>query len=415
MDLSSTYSLEDDTYWLSIRAQFPGLHSHINDIYLDSAASAQQPQCVIDTVNTYISQQHANVHRSLYDRAELATSAYEEARDCVQHFIHAASRNEIVWTSGATEAINIVAHCFTRAFMQTGDAIIISIFEHHANFVPWQQIAAHSGFTLHVIGLTSEGTLDYEQYDKCLNNRTKLVAMTHQSNALGTTVDIKRIIASAALVGAKTLIDASQSIVHSTINVHDLNCDFLVFSGHKLFGPTGIGVLYGKEALLTQMPPYNMGGEMITHVSLERTTFQPPPLRFEAGTPNISGAIGLGAAIKWLSHLPVQKRYAREKMLTALLIERLTPMPHVYIMGDIQALHAIVSLTFGDESVNDVATLLNEMHIAVRTGHHCAMPLMHALQLDEGTLRVSLTFYNTQADILQFCTSLKKALSILTG
>lgn len=397
-----------------LRSQFPALSQTVNDhplVYLDNAATTQKPQPVIAALSGYYQSQNANVHRAAHALSAKATQAFEAARGKVATFINAAASKEIIWTRGTTEAINLVAYSYGMHYLKAGDEIVLSSLEHHANIVPWQQVAAATGAIIKVIPLTPNAELDITAATKLISYRTKVLAITQLSNALGCLTPLTELMSLAKAVGAVTLVDGAQAVGHFPIDVQALDCDFYVFSGHKMFGPTGIGVLYGKAALLEQMPPWQTGGEMIKQVSFERTTFGELPFKFEAGTPNIAGAIGLGAAIDYLSALDRPAVAAYEQQLLQQLLDGLAAIPGVTIIGQPQM--GAVSFTIANQHPQDVATLLDMQGVAVRAGHHCAMPLMQALNLPQGTLRASITFYNNEADIEALLAALHQALELL--
>ena len=397
-----------------LRSQFPALSQTVNDhplVYLDNAATTQKPQPVIAALSGYYQSQNANVHRAAHALSAKATQAFEAARGKVATFINAAASKEIIWTRGTTEAINLVAYSYGMHHLKAGDEIVLSSLEHHANIVPWQQVAAATGAIIKVIPLTPNAELDITAATKLISYRTKVLAITQLSNALGCLTPLTELMSLAKAVGAVTLVDGAQAVGHFPIDVQALDCDFYVFSGHKMFGPTGIGVLYGKAALLEQMPPWQTGGEMIKQVSFERTTFGELPFKFEAGTPNIAGAIGLGAAIDYLSALDRPAVAVYEQQLLQQLLDGLAAIPGVTIIGQPQM--GAVSFTIANQHPQDVATLLDMQGVAVRAGHHCAMPLMQALNLPQGTLRASITFYNNEADIEALLAALHQALELL--
>ena len=394
----------------TLRLDFPILAQSVNDyplVYLDNAATTQKPQAVLDALNHYYQQQNANVHRAAHALSGQATQAFEAARAKVAAFINAPDTRQVIWTRGTTEAINLVAYSFGMHSLKAGDEILLSTLEHHANIVPWQQVAATTGAIIKVIPLTADAELDMEAAAGLFSTRTKLLAVSHISNALGVINPIKQLIDMAKAVGAVTLVDGAQAVGHFPIDVQTLDCDFYVFSGHKMFGPTGIGVLYGKRELLEAMPPWQTGGEMIKQVSFTHTSFGELPFKFEAGTPNIAGAIGLGAAIDYLSGLDRNAITAHEHNLMQQLLAGLSAMPDVRIIGHPKA--GAVSFVIDEVHPQDLATLLDMQGIAVRTGHHCAMPLMQALGLEQGTIRASVAFYNTSDDIAALLAGIDKA------
>ncbi len=384
----------------AIRAQFPALQQRVNDqplIYLDNAATTQKPLAVLQAMDEYYRRDNANVHRAAHALSSRATAAFEAARERVRAFLHASHSSEIIWTRGTTEAINLVAFSWGQSNLQPGDEILLSTLEHHANIVPWQQVAARTGAVLRVIPLTATGDLDLTAFYALLSPRTRLLAIAQVSNALGTVNPVAELVAAAKRVGAVTLIDGAQAVGHLPIDVQALGCDFYAFSGHKLYGPTGIGVLYGRAELLEQMPPWQTGGEMIQKVSFSGTRFNRPPFRFEAGTPPIAEAIGLAAALDFLAALPDDwRRY--EATLLQRLLDGLQQLPFIELVGTPSQQVGVVSLRLGDIHPQDAGELLDQMGIAVRVGHHCAMPLMESLGLD-GTLRISLALYNSEAEV----------------
>ena len=384
----------------AIRAQFPALQQQVNDqplIYLDNAATTQKPLAVLQAMDEYYRRDNANVHRAAHALSGRATAAFEAARERVRLFLHARHSSEVIWTRGTTEAINLVAYSWGQSNLKPGDEILLSTLEHHANIVPWQQVAARTGAVLRVIPLTTAGELDLAAFHALLSPRTRLLAIAHVSNALGTINPLAELIAAATAVGAVTLIDGAQAVGHLPIDVQALGCDFYAFSGHKLYGPTGIGVLYGRAELLEQMPPWQTGGEMIQKVSFSGTRFNRPPFRFEAGTPPIAEAIGLAAALNFIAALPDGWR-RHEAALLQRLLDGLRQLPFIELVGTPRQRVGVVSLRLGDIHPQDAGELLDQMGIAVRVGHHCAMPLMESLGLD-GTLRISLALYNSEAEV----------------
>ncbi|MGS2721563.1 SufS family cysteine desulfurase [Paraglaciecola aestuariivivens] len=380
-------------------------------VYLDSAATSQKLQSVIDITQAYYQEQAVNVHRSSHQLASAVTAEFEQARHKVQKFIGAKQAEEIVWTKGATEAINLVANGLGQSYFTAGDEILISALEHHANIVPWQQVAKKLNLQLKVIPVDAKGVIQLEQALKLINANTALVAIGHVSNALGNINPIAPIIKKAQQFNALTLIDGTQAVNHLQVDVQKIDCDFYVFSGHKMFGPTGIGVLYGKYHLLEQLPPYQTGGEMIVKVSFSESSFQPPPLKFEAGTPNIAGVLGMKAAIDFIQ----QHRQAMQKIEHSLyqaLLSGLNDIPEITLWGDTQHSISLQSFTVNNISHYDLAVLLDKHNIAIRVGHHCAMPLMETLGID-GTLRVSIGPYNTLEEIQTFVQVLANSLAKL--
>lgn len=398
-----------------ILKDFPILAQKINGnplVYFDNAASTQKPQSVINAISNYYKTFNANVHRGAHALSDQATQAFEQAREKVQTFIQAEHREEIIWTRGTTEAINLVAQSWGRSNIKKDDEIIVSNLEHHSNIVPWQILCQQKQAKLKVIPIKNNVLLDMAAFEKLINHKTKLVAIGHISNALGTVNPVAQIIKKAHEYGAKVLIDGAQSVAHLPINVQQLDCDFFAFSGHKMYAPTGIGVLYAKQALLEAMPPWQAGGEMIEKVSFDATTYNQLPYKFEAGTPNIAGAIGLAAAIDYLTQLDHKALLNHENQLLQYATQQAQSIDGLKIIGSDGPKAAILSLVFADHHPQDIGMLLDQQGIAVRTGHHCAMPLMDALGLN-GTVRASFAFYNTQQEIDKLFAGIKKAMSFL--
>nr|WP_293839672.1 family 2A encapsulin nanocompartment cargo protein cysteine desulfurase [uncultured Arsenicibacter sp.] len=384
-----------------IKADFPILQETVNGkplIWLDNAATTQKPQAVIDRISYFYAHENSNIHRAAHELAARATDAYEAAREKVRAFINAASTNEIVFVRGATEAINLVAKSWRAQFLSPGDEIIVSHLEHHANIVPWQQLAQQKGVKLRVIPVNDHGELLLDEYVRLLSSRTKLVAFTQVSNALGTVTPAKQIIDLAHQAGARVLLDGAQSVSHLRVDVRHLDADFFVFSGHKVFGPTGIGVVYGKEELLNQIQPWQGGGNMIKDVTFERTIYHPAPARFEAGTGNIADAVGLGAAIDYVSAIGMDLIHQYEHQLLGYATNLLKDVPGLRLVGTASEKASVLSFTLKGYSNDEVGQALNKEGIAVRTGHHCAQPILRRLGL-ESTVRPSLAFYNTCADV----------------
>ncbi|MDE0391843.1 MAG: cysteine desulfurase [Rhodospirillales bacterium] len=383
------------------RADFPILSRTVHGkplAFLDSGASAQKPRAVIDAISQCYEAEYANIHRGVYELSAKSTEAYEGARARVQRFVNAGSASEIVFTKGATEAINLVATSWGGAFLEEGDEVVLSVLEHHANIVPWQLLRKRTGIVLKVVPTDERGTFPLEAYEALVGPRTRLVALTHVSNALGTVTPVAEIVRIAHECGALVLLDGAQGIVHCPADVQAMDVDFYCFSGHKLYGPSGIGVLYGKEALLAAMPPYQGGGDMIERVTFERTTFAPPPARFEAGTPPIAGAVGLHAAIEYVSSFDPAAVAAHEHDLLTYATERLTEHNDVRLYGAAPGKAAIISFTMEGVHPHDVGTILDRAGVAVRVGHHCAQPLMDHFGI-AGTVRASFGLYNTRADV----------------
>lgn len=381
--------------------------------YLDNAASSQKPQSVIDALNTYYSAQNANVHRGIHWLSEIATELYEGARVKVQHFINAKTRREVIFTKGTTEAINLVAQTWGRANLKAGDVVLSTVMEHHANIVSWQIAAEQYGFTVRYVPFLPDGTLDQDAYARFLREENvKLVALTHGSNVLGTINPIAEMIRLAHQHGALVLVDAAQTAPHFKLDVQALDCDFLAFSGHKMLAPTGIGVLYGKRDILEAMPPFLGGGDMIATVTLEGSTWNKLPYKFEAGTPAIAQAIGLGAAIDYLNALDMPAVHAHEHALFTELYERLTELEGVQVIGAAQERGALAAFTMQGAHAHDIAQVLDQHGVAIRAGHHCTMPLHQHLGIS-ATARASLYFYNTSADVERFIQALYAAKKLL--
>ena len=394
----------------SVRAEFPILRAQVNGkplVYLDNGASSQMPQPVIDRLIRYRTSEHANIHRGVHYLSETATAAYEGARRKVQKFINAGEEREIIYTRGTTDAVNLVMHGYGRAFIGEGDEIIISQLEHHSNIVPWQMLRDEKGCRLRVIPCNDAGELQLDEYEALFNERTSLVAFTHVSNALGTVNPAKQMIEIAHRRGVPVLVDGAQAVPHLKIDVRDLDCDFYCFSGHKMFGPTGIGILYGKAALLERMRPYQGGGDMILSVSFEKTTYNVIPYKFEAGTPPIAAGIGLGAAVDYLEAIGMEHIAAWEHELLRYATEQVGRLEGVRIIGTAPHKAAVLSFTVQGVHPHDVGTVLNEEGVAVRTGHHCAQPVMQRFRVP-ATVRASFAFYNTFAEIDQLVSGLRR-------
>jgi cysteine desulfurase/selenocysteine lyase len=387
----------------AIRRDFPTLAQVVNGkplVYLDSAATSQKPQAVLDVLQAYYLHDNANVHRGIHELSRRATVAYEDARARVAAWIGATEPAEVIWTKGTTEAINLVAHSWGLDNVVEGDEIVLTVMEHHSNLVPWQLLAHRTGARLRYIELDDQGRLDLDDLPTLLNDRTRLVALTHVSNALGTVNPIRRIAAAAKAVGSLVLVDGAQGAVHTQVDVQDLGVDFYAFSGHKMCGPTGIGVLWARRDLLDVMAPYQGGGEMIHTVGRDMSTWAEVPHKFEAGTPNIAGAIGMGAAIDYLSTLGLEAIGAHEQRLMAYALERLADVPglHVYGPESLDERSAVVSFTLGDAHPHDISTILDSEGVAVRAGHHCAQLVMNHYGVS-ATARASFYLYNTEADV----------------
>lgn len=398
-----------------IRKQFPVLNQQVNGkplVYLDNAATNQKPQRVIDALTSYYEKDNANIHRGIHTLAERATKAYETTRHSMQAFIGAKHVEEIIFTRGVTESINLVASSYGRAFLKAGDEIIISGMEHHSNIVPWQLICEEKGALLKVIPVNDIGEIDFVAFQKLLSDKTKIVAVNHASNSLGTINPIKEIIASAHKSGAVVLIDGAQASAHLTFNVQELDCDFYCISSHKMYGPTGTGILYGKKELLEKMPPYMGGGEMIKEVTFAKTTYNDLPHKFEAGTPNIADVIALNEAIAFINELGKENIAAHEAELLAYTVEKLSTMPDITLIGT--AKHKVSVQSFIIEGVHhfDIGQMLDARGIAVRTGHHCTQPLMDQFGI-EGTVRASYSVYNTKAEVDQLAEGLERIIKFL--
>ncbi len=393
----------------SIRRDFPILAQEINGkplVYLDNGASAQKPVAVLDAMDRYYREMHSNVHRGAHTLGDRATTAFEGAREVVRHFLNAPGTNEIIWTRGTTEAINLAANGLAPR-LKAGDEILVSHMEHHANIVPWQMVAERTGARVIPVQVTPEGELDLDSFNSLLNERTRVLALTHVSNVLGTVNPIAPLIEQAKKQGVITLIDGAQAVPHFKPDVQALGCDFYVFSSHKLFGPTGIGVLYGRAELLEEMPPYQGGGEMIERVSFERTTWNVLPYKFEAGTPAIAEAVGLAAAINYLDSLNRKAMEAAENALLARANELVETVPGMEIIGTAKQKVPVMSFKIAGLHPSDIGTLLDQQGIAIRTGHHCAMPLMDFYGVP-GTARASFAFYNTLEEVEKLFTGLQK-------
>ena len=393
-----------------IRTDFPILTQTVNGkplVYLDNAATAQKPKQVIETLDNYYREYNSNIHRGVHTLSQKATTVYETARDKVKNFINAKSTREIVFVRGATEAINLVAQSYGRNTLTAGDEIIITELEHHSNIVPWQILCEQTGVKLNFIPINDAGELILEEFEKLLSDKTRLVAVGHISNALGTINPIKTIIDKAHAVGAKVLVDGAQAVPHTKVDVQALDCDFYAFSGHKLFGPTGIGVLYGKETLLEAMPPYQGGGDMIKTVSMHKSVYNDLPHKFEAGTPHIAGVIGLGAAIDYVNDIDLDKASAYENELLDYAKEQADSVDGMTLVGTAKHKTSILSFTLKGIHPHDIGTILDGEGIAIRAGHHCAMPVMERFSIP-ATARASFAFYNTRAEIDALFTAIDK-------
>jgi cysteine desulfurase / selenocysteine lyase len=395
-------SLEQERFPVErIRGDFPALHQQVHGkplIYLDNAATTQKPYQVIKALEHYYRWDNANIHRAVHQLSERATENYEAARNKVQRFINAAQREEVVFVRGTTEAINLVAQSFARPRLRAGDEILISYLEHHSNIVPWQIVCEQTGAKLRVVPINEAGELILEEYERLLSSQTRLVAIAHASNALGTLNPVSRVIELAHGRGIPVLVDGAQAVPHLPVDVQHLDCDFYAFSGHKMIGPTGIGVLYGKQEWLEAMPPYQGGGDMIRSVSFEKTLYNELPYKFEAGTPAIAEAIGLGAAVDYLAALGMDKVAAYEQGLLAYATQTLAQIPGVRLIGTAQEKVGVLSFVLEEVHPHDMGTVLDREGIAIRTGHHCAQPVMERFGVP-ATARASFAFYNTQAEV----------------
>ena len=397
-----------------VRADFPILQRMVKGkplAYLDNAASAQVPQQVIERGAKYLMEEHSNVHRGVHYLSQTATTAYEAAREKVKRFINAKHAKECIFVRGCTEGVNLVMHGYGRKFVKEGDEIIISEMEHHSNIVPWQMLCEEKGAKLRVIPMNDAGELLLDEYDALLNERTKLVAVTHVSNALGTINPVKEIIARAHAQGVPVLVDGAQAVPHGPVDVQDLDADFYVFSGHKMCAPTGSGVIYGKLELLEKMQPFQGGGSMIRTVTFEKTTYAGLPEKFEAGTPAIAPSIGLGAAIDYLNGIGMDKIAAYEHELLVYATQRLSDIPGLRIIGTAQAKASVISFTIGDIHPHDIGTILDQEGIAVRAGHHCAQPVMRHFQVP-ATARASFAFYNTKEEVDALAAAIENVIEI---
>lgn len=396
-----------------VREDFPILHRLVHNkplIYFDNAATTQKPKAVIDAITNFYSNLNSNVHRAVHYLSQASTTEFECARRIIKSFINARYEEEIVYTRGATEAINLVANSYGKIALGEGDEVLITRMEHHSNIVPWQMICEQTGAKLKVAPINNDGELIFEEFERLLNHRTKIVAVVHISNSLGTINPVKEIIQKAHEYGASTLVDASQSIQHIPVDVQELDCDFLVFSGHKVYGPTGIGVLYAKKHLLEMMPPYQGGGDMILSVTFEKTLYNTVPYKFEAGTQHIEGAIGLAAAIRYIQNIGLDAIEDYEKQLLDFATSLISEIPEVKIIGTARKKASLISFIVDNVHPHDIGTLLDRDGIAIRTGHHCTQPVMQMYNIP-ATSRASFAFYNTFEEIEFFVNSLKKVIS----
>ncbi len=398
----------------ALRADFPALAQQINDhplVYLDNSATTQKPQAVIDAVADFYSRDNANVHRGVHRLSQRASDRFDGAREKVRAFINAPSCAEVIFTRGTTEAINLVAQSCGRSMLKKADEVLVSAMEHHANIVPWQLLCEETGATLKVVPMNHDGELMLEDFANLLSEKTRIVALTHVSNALGTINPIQQLTRQAHQAGAVVLVDGAQSVAHGPVDVQSLGCDFFAFSGHKLYGPTGVGVLYGRETLLEAMPPWQGGGDMIRTVSFEGSTWNALPYKFEAGTPHIAGVVGLGAAIDYLDAIGLQAIGAHEQSLLALATQRAHSQPGMRIIGNASDKAAIVSFELDGIHPHDVGTILDSAGVAIRTGHHCAMPVMQFFDVP-ATARASFGLYNTAEDINALFDAITKTQSL---
>ena len=408
--------IENELDITAIRRQFPVLNRLVKGkplVYLDNAATSQKPLVVIDALVKYYREYNANIHRGIHTLAEEATAAFENTRDAMQKFIHAASREEIIFTRGTTESINLVASTWGRQNIKAGDEIIISTMEHHSNIVPWQMLCEEKGAVLKIIPISDEGELLVNEFKKILSSRTKLVSIVHVSNALGTVNPVKEIIEAAHQSGAKTLVDGAQSVVHLDIDVQELNCDFFAFSAHKMYGPTGVGVLYGKKELLEAMPAFQGGGEMIKEVTFEKTTYNDLPYKYEAGTPNIADTIAFKSSIEFILKAGREKIRKHEDALLAYATTQLKKIPGIRIIGSANEKSSVISFIIEPFHPQDIGILLDNQGIAVRTGHHCTQPLMQRFGIP-GTVRASFAMYNNMEEVDALILGLQKAIKMLS-
>jgi cysteine desulfurase / selenocysteine lyase len=397
-----------------IRKDFPVLAQTVNGkplVYLDNAASSQVPQIVIDRGSKYLQEEHSNIHRGVHYLSQHATTAYEAAREKVKRFINAPDVKECIFVRGTTEGINLVAQSYGKKFIGEGDEILVSQMEHHSNIIPWQQIAEEKGARVRMIPINTAGELIIDEYENMLNERTKMVAVSHVSNSLGTVNPLKEMIATAHKFGVPVCVDGAQSVPHFPVDVHDLDCDFFAFSGHKMFAPTGSGILYGKREWLDKMPPYQTGGGMIRSVSFEKTTFAPIPEKFEAGTPAIAAGIGLGAAVDYINAINFKAAAAYERELLEYATSRLADIPGVTIVGTAANKASVLSFTIEGVHPHDIGTILDQQGIAVRAGHHCAQPVMQFFDVP-ATARASFAFYNTREEVDKLADAVQKVIEV---
>jgi len=397
-----------------IRADFPILHQQVHGkplVYLDNAASSQKPRAVIDAVARFDSHDYANIHRGVHDLSQRATVAYEEARIKAQRFLNAAHDKEIIFVRGTTEAINLVAHSYGRTVLNLGDEILVSAMEHHSNIVPWQMVCRERGAVLRVIPMNDDGELLLDEYERLIGPRTKLVGIVHVSNALGTINPVRQMIEIAHRHNVPVLVDGAQAAPHIPIDVQDLDCDFYAFSGHKVYGPSGVGILYGKAKLLESLPPYQGGGEMISAVTFEKSFYKGLPAKFEAGTPNITGGVGLGAALDYLAGVGLAAIGAHEHALLTYATERIRRIPNVRIIGTAKSKASVLSFVIDGIHPHDVGTILDRQGIAVRAGHHCAQPVMQRFRVP-ATTRASFAFYNTKDEVDALISGIERTIEV---
>lgn len=413
--MSHTLNIYEPLSIEAIRAEFPILQTTVYGhplVYLDNAASTQKPEAVLQALDEYYRTINANVHRGVHYLSQRATDAFEEARRKVATFINAKHDYEIIFTRGTTNGINTISSTFGRAFLHKGDEVLISAMEHHSNIVPWQMACEYYGATLKVIPMNGRGELDQSEFEKLIRGRVKILALTYVSNSLGTVNPVRDMIRTAHAHGVPVLIDAAQAIQHLPVDVQDLDCDFLVFSSHKIYGPTGIGVLYGKEEWLNKLPPHEGGGEMIKTVSFAKTTYNDLPFKFEAGTPDMSGAIGLKAALDYVDNIGIDRIQMAEEALMSYALDALSTVPGLRFIGEAEHRSGVISFLLGQHHPFDVGELLDKQGIAVRTGHHCCQPVMDFLDI-AGTVRASFSVYNTPADVDRLVAALQKAGRVL--
>ncbi|MCF8228280.1 MAG: cysteine desulfurase [Bacteroidales bacterium] len=384
-----------------IRKDFPALHQEINDrplVYFDNAATTQKPRQVIDRITRYYEKENCNIHRGVHHLSQVATEAFENTRKHVQNFINASESREVIFTKGTTDSVNLVVYSWGEKYLEEGDEIIISALEHHSNLVPWQRLSKKKKAPLRIIPIDDNGELIFETFEKLLNEKTKILALTQTSNTLGSIIDAKKYIDKAHEYDAKVLIDGAQAIMHQQIDVQAMDCDFYCFSGHKMYAPMGVGILYGKEELLESMPPFESGGEMVDEVSFDGTTYNELPFKFEAGTPNVEAVLGLDTAIAYLEDIGIERLAAYEEELLEYATRKLKEIEDIRIIGNASRKTSLISFLIGDIHPYDAGTIIDKMGIAVRTGHHCAQPVLDFYRIP-GTIRASMVFYNTFEEI----------------